>query len=68
MKIKPELFNYFITALNNEYYTNNDERVELWKGFRLLACDGSFLSLPLMVLVAVVSARLAKRNECKIDD
>ncbi len=48
MKIKPELFNYFITALNNEYYTNNDERVELWKGFRLLACDGSFLSLPMV--------------------
>lgn len=48
MKIKPELFKHFITTLNHEYYTNNDERVDLWKGFRLLACDGSFLSLPMV--------------------
>lgn len=48
MKIKPELFKYFIIAFNDEFYTNNDERVELWRGYRLLACDGSHLNLPMV--------------------
>lgn len=48
MKIKPELFKYFMTSLNDEFYTDNDERVKLWKGFNLLACDGTFLNLPMV--------------------
>ena len=47
MKIKPELFKHFITQLNKQFYTNNDERVILWNGFRLLGCDGSTLTLPI---------------------
>lgn len=47
MKIKPELFKHFITLLNKQFYTDNDERIVLWKGFRLLACDGSTLTLPI---------------------
>jgi hypothetical protein len=48
MKIKPELFKFFITALNDDFYTDNDERVELWKGYRLLASDSSFMNLPMV--------------------
>lgn len=47
MKIKPELFKHLITSLNNQFYTNNEERVKLWNGFRLLGCDGSTLTLPI---------------------
>lgn len=47
MKIKPELFKHFITLLNKQFYTDNDERVTLWKNFRLLGCDGSTLTLPI---------------------
>lgn len=47
MKIKPELFKHFITQLNKQFYTDNDERVILWNGFRLLGCDGSTLTLPI---------------------
>jgi hypothetical protein len=47
MKIKPELFKHFITYLNKQFYTDNDERVVLWNDFRLLGCDGSTLTLPI---------------------
>jgi hypothetical protein len=47
MKIKPELFKHFITLLNKQFYADNDERVTLWKNFRLLGCDGSTLTLPI---------------------
>lgn len=47
MKIKPELFKHFITLLNKQFYTDNDERVVLWNNFRLLGCDGSTLTLPI---------------------
>jgi hypothetical protein len=47
MKIKPELFKHFISFLNKEFYSDNDERVKLWKGHRLLGCDGSTLTLPI---------------------
>jgi hypothetical protein len=46
MKIKPDLFKHFITALNKQFYSDNDERVVLWNNFRLIGCDGSTLTLP----------------------
>lgn len=46
MKIKPKLFKHFITQLNKQFYSDNDERVMLWNSFRLLGCDGSTLTLP----------------------
>jgi Transposase DDE domain len=47
MKIKPDVFQYLMQSVNDEFYTANDQRVVLWNGFRLLACDGSFLNMPL---------------------
>lgn len=46
MKLDPEIFKYIIEESNNEFYSDNDERVKLWNGFRLLACDGSFFNVP----------------------
>lgn len=60
MKIKPELFKHFISQLNKEFYTDNDERIVLWNGFRLLGCDGSTLSLPF-------TKNLAKKYEYNIN-
>lgn len=45
MKIKPDLFKHFITALNKQFYSDNDERVVLWNNFRLIGCEGSTLTL-----------------------
>jgi len=47
MKIKPELFKHFVSTLNKQFYTDNDERVILWNNFRLISCDGSYLTLPI---------------------
>ena len=45
-KIKPEAFKHLSDSLRQEFYTNNDESIKLWNGFRLLAVDGSRISLP----------------------
>jgi len=45
-KIKPEVFKSLSDSLIEEFYTDNDESVKLWNGFRLLAVDGSRLVLP----------------------
>jgi hypothetical protein len=45
-KIKPDVFKYLSDSLIEEFYTDNDESIKLWNGFRLLAVDGSRLTLP----------------------
>ena len=45
-KIKPEVFKHLSDHLIDEFYTDNDASINLWNGFRLLAVDGSRLTLP----------------------
>lgn len=45
-KIKPEVFKFLSDSLIEEFYTDNDQSVKLWNGFRLLSVDGSQLTLP----------------------
>jgi len=45
-KIKPEVFKHLSNTLVKEFYTDNDLSIKLWKGFRLLAVDGSRINLP----------------------
>ncbi|WP_421921279.1 IS4 family transposase [Marinifilum sp.] len=45
-KIDPRVFKELSQVLTHEFYTDNDESVKLWKGFRLLAVDGTRISLP----------------------
>lgn len=45
-KMRPEVFMYLSKVLTDEYFTDNDASVRLWRGFRLLAVDGSSLTLP----------------------
>lgn len=47
MKIIPEVFKQLSELLIQEFYTDNDLSVKLWKGFRLLAIDGSHINLPM---------------------
>ena len=46
MKIKPEVFEHLSETLIEEFYTDNDTAIKTWKGFRLLAIDGSWITLP----------------------
>lgn len=46
MKIKPEVFEHLSQKLITEFYTDNDIAVKKWYGFRLLAVDGSRITLP----------------------
>lgn len=45
-KIKPEVFKQLSDNLINEFYTDNEDSIKLWRSFRLLAVDGSRLTLP----------------------
>jgi hypothetical protein len=45
-KINPEVFRHLSDVIVKEFYTDNDSGIKLWKGFRLLAVDGSRLTLP----------------------
>lgn len=46
-KIKPEVFKHLSDTLVKEFYTDNDLAIKKWKGFRLLAVDGSRITLPI---------------------
>lgn len=45
-KISPAVFKNLSDSIVEEFYTDNDESVKLWNGFRLLAVDGSKVRLP----------------------
>lgn len=45
-KVKPQVFEKLSQLLLNEFYTDNEPAIKLWKGFRLLAVDGSRVTLP----------------------
>ena len=45
-KIQPEVFKYLNDRLVEEFYTDNEASVKLWSDFRLLAVDGSRITLP----------------------
>jgi len=44
--LSPDVFNGMNQVLVDEFYSDNEERVNLWEGYRLLAVDGSIISLP----------------------
>jgi len=46
-KVKPAVFEKLSELLLNEFYTDNEPAIKLWKGFRLLAVDGSRVTLPI---------------------
>jgi len=46
-KISPEVFKHLIKRLTDEFYTDNSSVVCILEGFRVLAVDGSRITLPL---------------------
>ena len=45
-KIQPDVFKKLSALLVDEFYTDNELGIKLWNGFRVLAVDGSTLTLP----------------------
>jgi len=46
-KIRPEMFYELNRLIAEDFYQDNDENVELYKGHRLLSVDGSAIDLPI---------------------
>ena len=57
-KVKPEVFGRLSQLLVNEFYTDNELAIKLWKGFRLLAVDGSRITLANTKELKLFTARL----------
>ena len=45
-KIKPEVFKYLSSVITDSFYAENNQNVKLFNGFRILAVDGSKITLP----------------------
>ena len=45
-KLKPDLFFDLNQLIAKDYYLDNDEKVNLYKGLRILSVDGSTINLP----------------------
>lgn len=46
-KLKPDLFFDLNNLIAKDYYLDNDEKVKLYKGHRVLSVDGSSINLPI---------------------
>jgi hypothetical protein len=46
-KVRPEVFDRLSQVLLNEFYNDNEPAIKLWNGFRLLAVDGTRITLPI---------------------
>lgn len=46
-KIKPEVFNYLSSVITDNYYVQGNQNIKRFKDFRVLAVDGSKITLPL---------------------
>ncbi|TRX22328.1 IS4 family transposase [Flavobacterium franklandianum] len=45
-KIKPEVFNYLSSVIIENYYVGSNQNIKRFNGFRVLAVDGSKITLP----------------------
>jgi len=62
-KIKPELFKHLSDTIVHEFYTDNKEGIELWRGFRLLGVDGSRLTLPFTTELKKIYGETKNQND-----
>jgi len=65
-KLKPDMFYDLSKLMAEEFYQDNDESILLYKGHRLLAIDGSTLTLPVNRSTKEIYG-IAK-NQQKMDD
>jgi len=65
-KIKPDLFFDLNNLIAKDYYLDNDEKVKLYKGLRVLSVDGSTINLPLTEQLKTIYGTF--NNQKKTDD
>lgn len=66
MKIKSEVFQHLSQTLIKEFYSDNELGVKLWQGFRLLAIDGSRITLPITKELKEIYGETKNQNETGI--
>ena len=64
--LSPDIFVGMNQVILQEYYTDNDERIKIWKGHKLLAIDGSRATLPYSKEIEAEYGII--KNQNKIED
>jgi hypothetical protein len=64
--LSPDVFAGMNQVVIDEYYTDNEERVSLWKDHRLLGVDGSYITLPYSEALKEIYG--TSNNQNKTDD
>lgn len=64
-KLSPEIFVGIRDIIQEEYYSDNEERVKLWNGHRLLGVDGSKITLPFTSELEDIYGTIKNQNEIK---
>lgn len=62
-KLKPDIFKHLSDVIVSEFYSDNELGVKLWNGFRLLAVDGSRLTLPYTEELKSIYGQTKNQNE-----
>jgi len=65
-KIKPAVFKKLSQTIINEFYTDNGTSIKLWNGFRLLAVDGSRITLPITDELEAIYGQTKNQTETSI--
>lgn len=65
-KIKPDMFYDLSKLMVKEFYQDNDENINLYKGHRLLGIDGSTINLPVNNSTKAIYGTVTNQN--KVDD
>ena len=65
-KIKPDMFMDLNAAIASDFYRDNDESVQLYRGHRLLAIDGPAINLP--VSASTIAEYGFCNNQKRTDD
>tara|TARA_R110000868_G_scaffold407592_1_gene689180 strand:+ start:301 stop:1476 length:1176 start_codon:yes stop_codon:yes gene_type:complete len=65
-KVRPEVFDKLSRILLNEFYTDNDVAIKLWKGYRLLAVEGSRITLPITDELKIIYGETKNQTETSI--
>lgn len=66
MKIKSEVFKHLSQTLIKEFYSDNELGVKLWQGYRILAIDGSRITLPITKELKEIYGETKNQNKTSI--
>jgi hypothetical protein len=66
MKINPKVFNYLSNVITENYYVKSNINVKLFYGFRILAVDGSKITLPFINALKIIYGETKNQSNTSV--